>query len=133
MGFVTVSPGVQLFYEIRPTTATDRRPWLLFLHPTTCDVSLASDFWTDPRFLARFNLIAFDQRHHGRTRAVARGSCDIWSLAADLAIGLHKLHIPPVHIFTGQSWPSEIAVRLTILFPERVASLALCGIGPDVE
>ncbi|WAR58292.1 hypothetical protein PtB15_5B526 [Puccinia triticina] len=110
MPFVNVAGDVNLFYEIKPTTSALQAttPWLLILHPQFLDISFVYPYVDGPgQLLERFNIILIDFRSHGRTQAKVSPSCDLWTLAADLAFALHKLNLPP-----RETPPSSLAPLL---------------------
>ncbi|KAG0145704.1 hypothetical protein CROQUDRAFT_658371 [Cronartium quercuum f. sp. fusiforme G11] len=54
-------------------------------------------------------------------------------MSADLAFAMQKLGLPPVNILASQIWATDIAMRLAALFPEKVLSLFLCGLFPELH
>ncbi|WAR57604.1 hypothetical protein PtB15_8B656 [Puccinia triticina] len=136
MPFVTVSSGVQLHYEISYCTEGDvgptERPWLMVVHPLLMDSSYLKAFCDHPAIRASFNQVLFDARHHGRSMDPPSKPVDLFSLAADFAIGLDKLQIQAVHAFGSHPWSSEIVLRMAAVFPSKVLSLCLCSIPPPI-
>ncbi|PLW28936.1 hypothetical protein PCANC_26669 [Puccinia coronata f. sp. avenae] len=136
MPFISVASDVNLFYEIHLSSSPQQatRPWLLILHPLFLDISFVYSYVNGPgQLLERFNIILIDFRSHGRTEAKASPSCDLWTLTADLAFALHKLNLPPVHLFATDALGSEVAFRLCGLFAPLVLSVCLCTVPPSEE
>jgi len=141
MPFIQVADDVNLYHEIRLSTHHHHQqplqknvPWLLILHPLFLDISFLYPYLNPPSpLLDRFNIILIDFRSHGRTHAKVSPSCDLWTLAADLAFALHKLNLPPVHLFATDPRGSEVAIRLCGLFSPLVLSVCLCTIPPPEE
>ncbi|KAH9824391.1 Alpha/Beta hydrolase protein [Melampsora americana] len=136
MPYVTVTPGVDLYYELRKSTASNpsEKPWLLSLHPVFLDLTFAEPYVEGKGdLLERFNIIMIDFRCHGRTISKVSPCCDLWSLATDLAIALDKLMIGPVHVLAGDSLGTEVSMRLAGLFPESVTSICMCAMPPETE
>ncbi|KAG0140553.1 hypothetical protein CROQUDRAFT_53072 [Cronartium quercuum f. sp. fusiforme G11] len=145
MPLLTLSSNVSLNYEINfqdpltkerketdsPADCPVSKPWLLVLHPIWLDLTWDRPITTDQDYLERFNIIAFDQRAHGRTQSVISVCNDLNTLAADMAFAIQKLTLPPVNVLASNSWASDIAIRLAAVFPEKVHSLFLCGLAPD--
>ncbi|WAQ84957.1 hypothetical protein PtA15_5A530 [Puccinia triticina] len=136
MPFVNVAGDVNLFYEIKPTTSALQAttPWLLILHPQFLDISFVYPYVDGPgQLLERFNIILIDFRSHGRTQAKVSPSCDLWTLAADLAFALHKLNLPPVHLLATDPLGAEVAIRFSGLFASLVVSVCMCTMPPSQE
>lgn len=57
---------------------------------------------------------------------------DYLTFAADIAMGMQKLRLPPVHVIGAQSCATEVAIRLASVFPEKVLSVFACGLCPEV-
>ncbi|MBW0465260.1 hypothetical protein O181_004975 [Austropuccinia psidii MF-1] len=136
MPFVEVSPDIILYYEILccEDSSTDvQKPWLLLVHQLLMDSCYMKPFSNDPVLRKNFNQVFFDLRHHGRSHPPAMASVDLYTLAADLAFGLEKLNIPPVHALGTHSWASEILLRMAALFPTQIISLCLSSIPPSED
>lgn len=136
MPYVSVAPEVELFYELRYTTSPNpsSTPWLLVLHPIFLDLTFASVYIDGPdQLLERFNILLIDFRCHGRTRSKVSPCCDLWTLAADLAVAFDKLNLSPLHVFAGDSLSAEVAMRLAGLFPELVLSVCMGAMPPATE
>lgn len=157
-----LSSEVSMYYEIIPSKAEN--PWLLLLHPLLTDLSWIKCFADQADINENFNCILFDNRLHGRTRCSVSATLDFNTFAADIAMAMQKLQLPPVclvhfsksddiwmpgvgeaewltipidatnqvHIIAGQTNAGEVALRLAAIFPEKVSSLFLCGLAPDV-
>ncbi|KAA1082903.1 hypothetical protein PGT21_019861 [Puccinia graminis f. sp. tritici] len=134
MPFVQVSAKVQLHYEISYCESggseSSLRPWLMIVHPLLMDSSYVKSFSDQSVIRSSFNQILFDARHHGRSKNPPSKAIDLFTLAADFAIGLEKLQIPAVHALGTHCWSSEILLRMAAVFPTKVISLCLCSIPP---
>ncbi|CAH7674125.1 Alpha/Beta hydrolase protein [Phakopsora pachyrhizi] len=134
MPFVEVSPGISLYYDIgrceSETRPASEMPWLLTLHPLYQDCYYTKRNTEDKTIKSHFNRINFDFRYHGRSKNPVVAAFDVYTLAADIAIGLDKLKIPPVHALALHPWSSEILIRMSIIFSEKLLSLCLCSISP---
>ncbi|POW23462.1 hypothetical protein PSHT_00191 [Puccinia striiformis] len=137
MPSINVAKDVNLFYEIKSISSSPHpatTPWLVILHPLFLDISFVYPYVNGPgQLLERFNIILIDFRSHGRTQAKVSPSCDLWTLAADLAFALHKLSLPPVHILATDPLGSEVAIRFSGLFASQVLSICLCTVPPPEE
>lgn len=89
-----LSPELSLYYEIVPSKAEN--PWLLLLHPILTDLLWMKSLTDRPDIRKSFNCISFDQRSHGRTQSPISLTIDVHTLAADLAMAMQKLKLPPV-------------------------------------
>lgn len=98
MPFLELSSDVKLFYEIHESSP--EKPWLLLLHPLIADISWVFSILEHPTIKKNFNCIAFDFRFHGRTQAPISHNVDYFTLAADMAMGMQKLQLPPVRLLT---------------------------------
>ncbi|KNE95336.1 hypothetical protein PSTG_11320 [Puccinia striiformis f. sp. tritici PST-78] len=137
MPFVQVSSEVRLHYEISLCDGDDAlqaslRPWLMIVHPLLMDSSYVKSFSEEPVLRSTFNQVLFDARHHGRSTNPTSKAIDLYTIAADFAIGLEKLQIDAVHAIGTHSWSSEILLRMAAVFPAKVISLCLCSIPPPV-
>lgn len=139
MPFVQVSSEVRLHYEISycedNPAHRDSRPWLMIIHPLLMDSAFIANFTSQPVFKSTFNQIIFDARHHGRSNTtdpknVGSKALDLYSLAADFAIGLQHLNIPAVHGLATHSWASEVLLRMAAVFPFKLLSLCVCSLPP---
>lgn len=139
MPFVQVSSDVRLHYEINycedNPAHRDSRPWLMIIHPLLMDSAFIANFTAQPVFKSSFNQIIFDARHHGRSnisdpKKVGSKAPDLYSLAADFAIGLQRLNIPAVHGLATHSWSSEVLLRMAAVFPFKLLSLCVCSVPP---
>lgn len=136
MPFVEVSSGVRLHYEVTYCEGDAQqaalRPWLMIIHPLLMDSSYLKTLINEPILHKSFNRIAFDARHHGRSQCPPSKAIDLYTLAADFAIGLEKLQIPAVHALGSHTWASEIILRMAGLFPSKIISLCLCSVLPPI-
>ncbi|KAF9451996.1 alpha/beta-hydrolase [Macrolepiota fuliginosa MF-IS2] len=109
------------------------KPTVLILHPLFLDTQWLENHWGDPRFYDGCNLIAFDMRCSGRSVCRPSGRHDTWVEAADIALCLLKLRLPPCHILALESISTCCALRFAVLFPEMCLSLALCNVPSPTE
>jgi 3-oxoadipate enol-lactonase len=88
----------------------------------------ALDMWDDhvPGLAARFRVLRYDLRGHGRS-PVVEGSCTIDDLGRDVLALLDRLEIERASV-GGVSLGGMTAMWLGIHAPERVDRLALCCI-----
>lgn len=136
MPHLCVAPEVELYYEIRHSTASSPsdQPWLLVLHPVFLDLTFALIYLDGPgQLLETFNVLLIDSRCHGRTRSKVYPTCDLWTLAADLAIVLDKLELFRVHVLASDGPSAEVSMRLDALFPGLIQSLCMCAMPPATE
>ncbi|KAH9823888.1 hypothetical protein DFH28DRAFT_1161807 [Melampsora americana] len=130
MPYLDLSNDLSLYYEM--ITSKPNNPWILLIHPLLTDISIIKGFTEEVQIKENFNCIVFELRLHGRTKANVTATMDRFTLAADLAFGMQKLHLPPVHVISAQANVSEVALALAAIFPQLVSSLFLCGLAPDV-
>ncbi|KAG0141504.1 hypothetical protein CROQUDRAFT_136112 [Cronartium quercuum f. sp. fusiforme G11] len=130
MPHLELSSDVSLYYETISNKVD--HPWLLLIHPLMMDLSWVKGFTEQPDIKTTFNCVLFDLRLHGRTQSPLSSKLDRHTLAADLAMGMQILKLPPVHVIAGQANTSEVALALAATFPEKVLSMFLCGLGPDL-
>ncbi|KAI9613115.1 hypothetical protein H4Q26_010393 [Puccinia striiformis f. sp. tritici PST-130] len=95
MPFVQVSSEVRLHYEISLCDGDDAlqaslRPWLMIVHPLLMDSSYVKSFSEEPVLRSTFNQVLFDARHHGRSTNPTSKAIDLYTIAADFAIGLEN-------------------------------------------
>ncbi|MBW0522846.1 hypothetical protein O181_062561 [Austropuccinia psidii MF-1] len=139
MPFITVAQDVNLYYEIIPSISTTTSnsnsiPWLIILPPIFLDITFTFPYIHGPGQLSQnFNIILIDFRCHGRTCSKVSPSCDLWTLAADLAFALHQLKLNQLHVLAGDSLGTEVTLRLIGLFPSLVISACLCCLPPLTE
>ncbi|KAH9813023.1 Alpha/Beta hydrolase protein [Melampsora americana] len=130
MPYLELSHEVSLYYETY--TSKTENPWILLLHPILTDISWTASFSAQAEIKEGFNCIVFDYRIHGRTQAPLTPTLDYYMFAADIAMGMQRLQLPPVHVIAVQFSASEVALRLAAVFPEKVLSMFLSGLCPDV-
>jgi pimeloyl-ACP methyl ester carboxylesterase len=113
-----LAPGFRTRVLDDGTTSGDAVP-LALLHGTPFD----ADAW-DPLvpLLAGRRVVRFDARGHGVAAAVPVAAPR--RLAADVVAVLDHLDIAQAHV-VGHSWGGEIAQRVAVDHPERVARLSL--------
>ncbi|EGG11396.1 uncharacterized protein MELLADRAFT_59552 [Melampsora larici-populina 98AG31] len=130
MPHLDLSNDLSMYYEM--FTSRPDNPWILLIHPLLTEISVVRSFTEQSEIKENFNCILFELRLHGRTKSNVIATMDRFTLAADLAFAMQKLHLPPVHVISAQANVSEVALALAAIFPERVSSLFLCGLAPDV-
>ncbi|GAA6008327.1 hypothetical protein JCM10207_000087 [Rhodosporidiobolus poonsookiae] len=128
----TANP-VELFYETfppKPASTSSARPTpapsLLLLSP----LCLNNTFLTP--YVERFTeegyaVTALELRSHGRSKNGPTAAFDGWTLAADVAVVMHALQLPPSHIFGSGCSAFQTALKLAVLFPPLVLSLSIAG------
>lgn len=96
---------------------------LVFIHGWAQDLTI----WDDqvPVFSPRYQVLRYDRRGFGASTGHADPTAD----ADDLRILLDSLGIASAHVL-GLSAGAGAALHFGIMFPERVTSLVLYGIGP---
>ncbi|KAH7888088.1 alpha/beta-hydrolase [Phlebopus sp. FC_14] len=109
------------------------KPTVIILHPLFLDSSWLSRHFDDPRLSSHYNLVAFDQRTMGRSRCRPSPYHDCYVDAADLALAMQALFLPPSHILAFECLSVNCVLRLTALWPELVSSLTLCNVPPPTE
>lgn len=108
--------GVELYFQ----DSGGPEPPLVFSHGFLMDHAMF-----DPQVEAlsdEFRCIVWDQRHHGRTRAV--GSSTYWDSARDVLGLLDHLGLDHA-ILVGMSQGGYLSLRAALLAPEKVRALAL--------
>ncbi|KAG0143866.1 hypothetical protein CROQUDRAFT_672679 [Cronartium quercuum f. sp. fusiforme G11] len=129
MPHLDLSTNVSLYYEITPSR--DHNPWLLLLHPILTDATWVSSFIKQTSIQNTFNCIVFEFRFHGRSKSIDDHKIDYFTFAADIAMGMQKLKLPPVHVIASQFTATEVALRLASIFPEKILSVFACGLTPE--
>lgn len=110
------------------------KPTVVILHPNFLDSTWVHNQFSDLRLDDGFNLIAFDMRVNGRSRARPSGRHDSWTDAADLAF-CHSvrasprprtlltppqmLGLPPWHILALEGVSVNTALRFAALYAAR--------------
>ncbi|HLX30271.1 MAG TPA: 3-oxoadipate enol-lactonase [Casimicrobiaceae bacterium] len=113
-------PGVRLHYRVDGESGT---PPLLLSHA----LGASLDMWEPqiPSFAARFHVIRYDHRGHGRSEA-PRGPWSIEMLAQDALDLLDSLSVPTAH-FCGLSMGGQVGIWLGINAPDRLDRLVLAN------
>jgi hypothetical protein len=103
MPYVDLPGEVQLFYEIHtPSGSPDyNKPSLLMLVPSFLTVTFLEPYVK--AFRDEYSITTLVPRSHGRSRNPVdldqkKGSYDFWVGAADVAVAMEALRIPPSHI-----------------------------------
>ncbi|EJD01480.1 alpha/beta-hydrolase [Fomitiporia mediterranea MF3/22] len=109
------------------------KPVVVMLHPLFLDSTWLINQFEDPRLTERYNLLAVDLRCSGRSHARPSPAHDTWVDAADLALALMALGLPPAHILAIENISVNAALRLAALFPELCQSLTLVNVPPPTE
>ncbi|HEY1558651.1 MAG TPA: alpha/beta hydrolase [Kofleriaceae bacterium] len=121
-GDVAVDGGAKIYYAIYGSGSADSPPVVL-LHGGLGN----SDHWANqvPALAAKFEVIAIDSRGQGRsTRTRAAVTYDL--MAADVLAVLDHLKVERASL-VGWSDGGEIALKLAITHPDRVAKLFVFG------
>ena len=110
--------GIDIHYRIDGTDG----PWIMLAHALGVDHRL----WDDiaGRLAARYRVLRYDARGHGRTSA-PHGAYTLFQLADDVAGLLDALSVAQVH-FVGLSMGGMVGQILGVRHPERLLSLTLC-------
>ena len=120
--------GIDMHYDIAGSG-----PVVMFAHSLGSDLSI----WEPQKstLTARYTVLRYDLRGHGRTTATA-GAYDFDLLAADALALLDALRIP-VASFVGISLGGMIGQALALAAPERLEKLVLadttCRYPPEVQ
>lgn len=95
MPYLNLSDVLVLYYDIWPSSNKDS-PWLLLLHPYLVDCSWTHAFVKQAEINENFNCVTMDSRFHGQTQAEVTPHADYHTIAADVAMAMQMLHLPPV-------------------------------------
>ncbi|KAL0949803.1 hypothetical protein HGRIS_009839 [Hohenbuehelia grisea] len=109
------------------------KPTIIIMHPVFLCTRWLDNQFGDPRLDAGYNLIAFDNRVSGRSSARPSGKHDCWVQAADMALFMQRLRLPPSHILALEAMSTTTALRFAALFPEMCLSLTLCNVPAPTE
>ncbi|KAF9224350.1 alpha/beta-hydrolase, partial [Gyrodon lividus] len=109
------------------------KPTVVILHPLFLDSSWLTKHFDDPRLSSEYNLIAFDQRTQGRSRCRPNAVHDCYVDAADLALAMQTLLLPPSHFLAFECISVNCVLRLTAMWPELALSMTLCNVPPPTE
>ncbi|PWK87327.1 pimeloyl-ACP methyl ester carboxylesterase [Lentzea atacamensis] len=103
-------------------------PAVVLLHSFLMDVTM----WAPQveAFGRDYRLIAIDERGHGATPAT--GPFDYWDVAGDALAVLDALGIGDAAV-VGTSQGGFIAIRMALLAPERITTLAVLGTSGEPE
>ncbi len=109
-------------------TGNQQGPKLVFLH----GLLGAGHNWRRiiPHFEPHFQVLAYDQRGHGRSFQPEKGYSPE-DFAQDLLLILDELSWGQIHL-VGHSLGGRNALCFASLYPERVAKLVLVDIGPEL-
>jgi 3-oxoadipate enol-lactonase len=110
--------GIDIHYRIDGTDG----PWIMLAHALGVDHRLWDDLAA--RLAARYRVLRYDARGHGRTSA-PHGAYTLFQLADDVAGLLDALSVAQVH-FVGLSMGGMVGQILGVRHPERLLSLTLC-------
>jgi len=91
----------------------------------TTDLWLFEPQLADQRLNDRYNMVAIETRSQGQTTGPINVNATLEDNAYDLAVALDTLGWPPYHLMGEGATGCLIALRLTILRPQRVLSLLL--------
>ncbi|GAA3540196.1 alpha/beta fold hydrolase [Amycolatopsis ultiminotia] len=124
MAMVTTAGGQRVHYVDHGGDG----PAVLLLHSFLMD----TEMWA-PQVAAfgdAYRLIAIDERGHGTTLADA--PFDFWDVARDALAVLDHLDLAEAAV-VGTSQGGFIALRMALLAPERITSLAVMGTSGEAE
>ncbi|KZO97188.1 alpha/beta-hydrolase [Calocera viscosa TUFC12733] len=132
--------GISVFYKTNfpmqgEVPMLDRSKPTVFLFPGTIfdvSVGLINQF-NDPQLSDSYNLIACDHRSVGKTISPPCEVRDSWVDAAMFMKCLDRLQLPPVHIFAPCVLSIHAALRMALLWPDRILSLGLISIQREEE
>ena len=110
--------GIDIHYRIDGTDG----PWIMLAHALGVDHRLWDDLAA--RLAARYRVLRYDARGHGRTSA-PHGAYTLFQLADDVAGLLDALSVAQVH-FVGLSMGGMVGQVLGVRHPQRLLSLTLC-------
>ncbi|GAA5903034.1 hypothetical protein JCM6882_009674 [Rhodosporidiobolus microsporus] len=127
MPHVHLPGSVQLFYEIH---TVDGRPdpnkaSLLLIAPTFLDATFLQHYVDE--FREDYSVTTLELRSQGRSRNPVKEDYDFWVASADIAFAMEALQLPPSHVFGAGCEMFQAALKLSLLWPNRVLSLSLVG------
>ncbi|GAA6015580.1 hypothetical protein JCM10207_008134 [Rhodosporidiobolus poonsookiae] len=126
MPYVNLPGSVSLWYELHPPSdANTSKPSLLLLAPTFMDSTFLDPYVE--QFKDDYSICTLELRSCGRSRNPVTADYDFTVSAADIALTMEALHLPPSHIFGAGCECFQAALKLALLFPEHVLSLSLAG------
>ena len=103
---------------------TGERTPLVFIHGAFADARMWDPQW--PHFAAKYRILRYDLRGHGKTGSSTLDRYTIETFADDLAALLEALEIQ-TPVLCGQSFGGSIAQAFAVRHPERVRALVLAG------
>ena len=103
-------------------------PAMVLLH----GIGARADLWADviDNLSDRYTMVAFDLRGHGES--TCNQELSVAAMASDMLQATEKLQLSSFHL-VGVSLGGAVAVRLAAMYPERVQSLVVSGIGLNIE
>ncbi|MFH2102385.1 MAG: alpha/beta hydrolase [Chloroflexota bacterium] len=117
--------GMEHYYE-----QTGDGPALVFVHGAFADARIWEPQWT--HFAARYRLLRYDLRGHGRTGVSSLASYSMGTFADDLAALLAALEIDRPAV-CGLSWGGSIAQAYAVRYPESLRRLVLAGTSVAID
>lgn len=118
--------GLQMYYEVHGTGTP-----VVMIGPLSGDHTAWA--FQVPAFVdAGYRCLVFDSRDAGQTSESTLPSYTIRQFAEDTAALMDAVGFGPSHL-VGGSMGGMIAQELALVFPERVASLTLCGTAAAID
>ena len=121
--------GVHLHYAL---DGDPDKPLLALVNPASHNLW----FWTPlmPALERHFQVLRFDLRGTGRSRAEAAATYSFSRYAADLAALLEHLELPPAFVM-GVAYGARTAARFALEYPGKLAALGLFDVAltPPVD
>jgi len=109
------------------------RETILLLPYVGLDITSLAPQFRDPILSRGYNLIAVDFRSQGKTLNHPSEAHDCWVDAAGLLKLLARLEIQEVHVFASGALSIGTALRLALLWPSGIQSIALISVHRPVE
>ncbi|HEY7378800.1 MAG TPA: 3-oxoadipate enol-lactonase [Steroidobacteraceae bacterium] len=113
------SAGARLRYEV---TGTADAPALLLINSLGCGLEMWDPQLTD--FAARFRVIRYDARGHGRSTLGSKAQLEIADLARDAVSVLEAAGVERAH-WCGLSLGGMTSMWAAVHYPERVTTVTL--------
>lgn len=154
-GYVRVSSNQSLWYEVLPPLEASSsgatsplsspvkrtkplpptpgiidasKPVLVVLPHFFCDTTSKMPQLRDPHLRRDFNIVALDLRSYGRScHGQITPTYDLSVAAADIALAMEALQLPPAHFFAPGVASFQAVVNLALYFPELVLSMTFAG------
>ncbi|EJT98764.1 alpha/beta-hydrolase [Dacryopinax primogenitus] len=109
------------------------RQTILLLPYIGLDIASLVNQFQDPILSTTYNLLAVDFWSQGKTVNPTSERHDCWVDAASLLKVLARLQIQQIHVFAGGALSIGTALRLALLWPTGIQSLAVLSVHKPVE